>query len=75
MSPTGVGFAFASLVAAREVWRWYAPRKRARLEARAACSASGHRWKETVPTTYGTVRECSRCRVQQHWSDTRKQWY
>ncbi len=74
MSATGVGLAFASLVAARELWRWYAPRKRARSEARATCEKWGHRWGDTHLTTYGDFRECGRCGAQQYWSDARKQW-
>lgn len=74
MSATGVGLAFASLVLVRELWRWYAPRKRRRAEARAACESWGHRWGDTHLTAFGSFRECGRCGMQQYWSEARKQW-
>lgn len=65
-----VGFLFAVFVLACWYWQEHgAPRRQAKLDARAECERFGHNWGEPFYAMGSRMRNCDRCKRQQHQRD------
>ena len=76
MTEDFVGFAFAGFVLACWWWQEHGrPRLDARRKARAECARFGHQWDAPFAAMGTLMRNCKRCKRQEHYHPESDSWH